>query len=117
MNEEYQLIFIFASVIIGVVSAAYFYVSAGIFVDFLKWPIKVIAGGMFIITIGVLLAAYISYESSFGATLTLHDIPLSAFFYILYIVGSLMIAIGARGFKHRPSSKNTVVDVSLGKIV
>ena len=117
MTEQFQIVFIFASVIIGVISAAYFYVSAGIFMDFLKWPIKVIAAGMFVITIGVLLAAYISYESSLGVSLLVRNIPFSAIFYVVYIVGSVMIAIGARGLKHRPSSKNNVVDVSLGKIV
>jgi hypothetical protein len=110
MSDTVGLILIFISVIVGVVSAAYFYISIGIFMDALKRPLKLISSGMFIIALGVLLAAFISYESDQGIVLMLYNIPLSAYFYVLYILGSLMIAMGARQFTHRPK---TVVDVSL----
>jgi uncharacterized protein YacL len=113
MNETYQLIFIFASVIIGVVSTAYFYLSAGIFMPLLQRPLKSIAAGMFIIAIGVLLAAFISYEAEQGIVLDFYGIPLAAYFYVLYIVGSIMIAFGARQFTHHPKK---VMDVSLQEV-
>ncbi|OHA16438.1 MAG: hypothetical protein A3C79_02340 [Candidatus Taylorbacteria bacterium RIFCSPHIGHO2_02_FULL_45_28] len=114
MSNQYELIFIFASVIIGVVSASYFYISAGVFdrLNLLQRPLKWIAAGMFIIAIGVLMAAFISYEAKLGFELIFYGLPLQVLFYILYIIGSLMILIGARRFTHR-SLKDNVVDVSL----
>lgn len=58
---------------------------------------------MFTISIGVLLAAVITYESKFGInTLIFMGIPLQVFFYVLYIVGSVFIFVGARKFAYRP---------------
>ena len=111
MSDRFQLILIFFAVMFGVVSAAYFYQSAGIFMELLKKPLKLIATGMFIIAIGVMIAAVISYESSLGYVLALYGVPLTAYFYILYIVGSIFILVGARNFTKRPSQK--VVDVSM----
>jgi MFS family permease len=113
MTNKLELALIFVAVIIGVVSAAYFYVSAGIFMDLLKRPLKLISSGMFVIAIGVLLAAFISYESSLGLSAYFYGIPLQAAFYVLYIVGSIMIAFGARQFTAHPKGK--VQDVSMGK--
>ena len=98
----------------GVVSATYFYASAGIFMNLLKKPLRLVSSGMFLIALGVLLAAFISYESGQGVNFYISGIPLSAFFYVLYIIGSIVIAIGARQFSTHPSGK--VVDVSLNKV-
>ncbi len=111
MAEKIQLILIFVAVICGVLSATYFYLSAGIFMNLLRKPLQLISSGMFLIAIGVLLAAFISYEAQFGISLLFYDIPLSALFYILYIIGSITIAMGARQFATHP--KGQVVDVSM----
>ncbi len=113
MINQFELIFIFAAVIIGVISAAYLYVSAGIFLDLLKRPLKLISSGMFVIAIGVLLAAFISYESNLGFTVWLYGLPLQILFYLLYIIGSIMIVLGARKFTTHPKQK--VADVSMGQ--
>jgi uncharacterized membrane protein len=105
MTNKLELILIFFSVICGVISAAYLYASADIFVNLLKRPIKYISAGMFIISIGVLLAAFLSYESQFGLNFTFRGIPLQAFFYLFYLAGSVLIAIGARQFTHKPTQK------------
>ncbi len=102
MANKIELILIFFSVICGVISAAYLYASADIFVNLLRRPIKYISGGMFIIAIGVLLAAFISYESQLGSAFLFYGIPLQAFFYLFYLAGSVLIAIGARQFTHKP---------------
>lgn len=114
MSNEIQLILIFVAVICGVLSTAYFYLSAGIFMNLLRKPLQLISSGMFLIALGVLLAAFISYEAQLGVTVIFYGIPASAFFYILYIIGSITIAIGARHFAKHPNS--TVVDVSMKKI-
>ncbi len=114
MTDQLELIFIFFSVIIGVVAAAYFYISAGVFVhlNLLQRSLQLISSGMFIIAIGVLMAAFISYESKLGFELIFYGLPLQVLFYIIYIIGSLLILVGSRGFTHR-SRKDNVVDVSL----
>lgn len=114
MVSQFELIFIFSSVIIGVLSAAYFYVSAGVFdhLHTLRHSLKWIAAGMFIIAIGILMAAFISYEAKLGFELIFYGFSLQVFFYMIYILGSLMVLIGARQFTHR-SHKDNVVDVSL----
>jgi hypothetical protein len=112
MANQIQIILIFAAVIIGVVSAVYFYQSAGVFIKLLRKPLRLISGGMFVITLGVLLAAFISYEAQIGyAFVSYGFLPISTYFYILYIIGSVMIAFGARQFTARPSAE--VVDVAL----
>src|SRR4051812_41709534 len=102
MNSQIELIMIFSSVIFGVIAAAYFYTSAGIFMDLLKRPIRLIASGMLVISIGVLVAAWISFEQTQGYDMILYGIPVAAYFYVLYIVGSILILLGARKFTHRP---------------
>jgi hypothetical protein len=59
----------------------------------------------------VLLAAFISYEEQQGLILYFYNLPLQALFYVIYIIGSLMIMVGARKFTYRPHAD--VVDVSL----
>ncbi len=105
MTNQYELILVFVAVLTGVISATYFYQSAGIFVPLLQRPLKLISSGMFLISIGVLLAAFISYESGQGVSFIVYGIPLPAIFYVLYIIGSLMIVWGARGFTYRPRAK------------
>lgn len=111
--DQYELILIFISVIVGIVTASYFYISAESFarMRLFQSSLKYIALGMFIIAVAVLLAAFISYEAKQGFDLLLYGIQLQVFFYILYIVGSVSILIGARKFTSRP--KDSVVDVSL----
>lgn len=116
MIAEYELIFIFFSVIIGVIAAAYFYLSAGAFdhLHLLQRPLKWIAAGMFLIAVGVLMAAFISYEEQQGFQLYFYELPLQVLFYIIYIIGSIMILVGARKFTASP--RESVVDVSLQKV-
>ncbi|MBP6858253.1 MAG: hypothetical protein KBC33_00260 [Candidatus Pacebacteria bacterium] len=111
--DQYELILIFIAVIIGVVTAAYIYLSAESFprLRLFQSSLKYIALGMFIIAVGVLLAAFINYEAKQGFDLLLYGVPLQAFFYVLYIVGSISILMGARRFTARP--KEPIVDVSL----
>lgn len=111
--DQYELILIFMAVIVGVVTAAYFYVSAESYsrLRLFQSSLKYLALGMFVIATGVLLAAFINYEAHQGFDLLLYGVPLQAVFYILYIIGSVFILIGARRFTSRP--KESVVDVSL----
>ncbi len=112
-SDQYELVLIFIAVIVGVITAAYIYLSAESFprLRLFQSSLKYIALGMFIIAIGVLLAAFISYEAKQGFDLLLYGVPLQAFFYVLYIIGSVFILMGARRFTARP--KEQVVDVSL----
>lgn len=112
MNQT-LLILIFAAVMTGVVSAAYLYETVGGMLNLLKKPLRTIATGMFVMAVGVLLAAFISYESSLGVELAFNGMPLSAYFYVLYIIGSLFILVGSRGLGSRIPKKT--VDVSLGE--
>jgi MFS family permease len=112
MINQLELVLIFGAVIIGVISAGYFYTTSGIFNDLLKKPLKIIASGMFIIAIGVLLAAFISFEAEQGITVLVYGIPLSAAFYITYIIGSVMIAIGARHFSSKPKTETVMPNIN-----
>lgn len=100
--EVFQLVLVFISVIAGVVAAVYFYLSTDIFMNLLKRPLKLISSGMIIMTIGVLMAAVISFEARTGVVFVVYDLPIEMFFYFSYIVGSIMILAGARQFVHRP---------------
>lgn len=102
MTGAYELILIFAAVICGVLSAAYFYETSDIFTDALRKPLRLISIGMMTIAVGVLIAATISYAETFGVILVFYNFPLQAYFYILYIIGSIFIAIGANKFTYRP---------------
>lgn len=103
------LIAIFASVIIGVLSAAYFYQSSSVFMDALRKPLKWIGGGMIIISVGVLISAGLSYEMSQGYTINFLGLPLATFFYILYLLGSIMIAYGASKLTRKPKPIGSAV--------
>ena len=100
--DQFQLILVFFSVICGVVSAVYFYQSTDIFMNLLQRPLKLISSGMIIMTLGVMLAAVISYEAGLGVRFVIAGVPLEAVFYIAYIIGSGMILLGARKFAARP---------------
>ena len=104
VSDRFQLIMIFSSVIIGVISAAYFYLSTDIFMDLLKRPLRIIATGMIIMTIDVLLAAFITYEQSRGIAFSFYGLPLQAIFLAFYIIGSVLIGVGARRFTHRATA-------------
>lgn len=102
MKPTYDLAFVLIAIIIGVISTGYFYHSAGIFVDLLKKPLRLISSGMMLMTFGILLAVFISYSSSLGIVTLIYGVPVQALFYLLYIVGSIMILAGARQFAMRP---------------
>lgn len=104
MSDKFELMFIFFSVICGVLSAAYFYQTSAIFTNLLKKPLHMIAGGMIVMSVGVLLAAFISYESKAGIDFIIYGIPLQALFYFMYIVGSVIIFLGARKLIYRPQN-------------
>jgi hypothetical protein len=102
MPATLELILIFVAVICGVLSATYFYQISDSFPRVMKSAIKWIAWGMLVIASGVLIAAYISYAERFGAAIYLYGFPLQAYFFILYIVGSVFIAVGAHKFVTSP---------------
>ena len=102
MIIDIKTILIIIAVIIAGFSIAYLYFSAEIFVNILKRPLKLISWGMFSIDLGVLLVTIISYEASQGVDLSLFSLPLSMYFYLLYIFGSILVVWGARQFKHSP---------------
>jgi hypothetical protein len=108
MTNQFELGLVFFSVLCGVLSATYLYRSADIFVTILKRPLKYISSGIMTIAAGVLLAAFLSYESQLGVSFVYFGIPLQAVFFLLYIVGSILIFIGARQFSLRPKQKSTV---------
>lgn len=102
-SDKFELVFIFFSVICGVVSAAYFYQSTDIFINLLKRPLRMISSGMIIMSLGVLLAAFLSYEAKSGLRFIVYGIPLEAVFYFMYIIGSIIILFGARKLVSHPN--------------
>lgn len=100
--DKFELVFIFFSVICGVISATYFYQSTDIFTNLLKRPLRMISSGMIVMSLGVLLAAFLSYESKMGFRFAFYGIPLEALFYSMYIIGSIIILLGARKLVSRP---------------
>jgi hypothetical protein len=96
-----QPILIILAVIIGGGAIAYFYFSADIFTDILKKPLRMISAGMFAIDLGVVVVAFITYESSRGVDINLLGVPLSTCFYILYFIGSIGVILGSRKFARR----------------
>ena len=102
MINQLELTLIVAAVLVGVISATYFYLEAGVFMKLLQRPLRMIAIGMFVISLGVMLSAYISYMSNAGQSAELAGVPLAAAFYWLYLLGSILIAFGARKFASKP---------------
>lgn len=101
--QNFQFILVLVSLIIGMVSVVYFYQSTGIFVNLLKKPLKLISSGMILISFGILLAVFISFYQNQGYAIFIKGVPISALFFLLYIIGSIMIFIGARQFSRRPA--------------
>ena len=101
-TQNLQLILILASLIIGMISAIYFYQSTEIFVETLQKPLKLISSGMIVISFGILLAVFIFFQQDQGNKILLFGVPIYALFYILYIIGSALIFMGAKQFTRKP---------------
>lgn len=103
MADTFELILILVSLIIGMLSALYFYESTGIFTGLLQKPLKYISTGFIMIMFGVLIAVFILYQEKLNRVIYLFDfLPLQALFFLLYIFGSIFIYMGARQFSIRP---------------
>lgn len=115
-TAQIQGIMIYSSVLCGVLSAGYMYQSViDIFMPGLRKALRLIALGLVCFTFGVLLAAFIIFSPELGVSIDPHYINiLSAGFYMLYIIGSILVIMGARRFALRPAKKT--VDVSLQKV-
>lgn len=100
--QNLELILIFISIIIGMISLGYFYQSSSIFVSLLKRPLQLISGGMMLMMLGVLVAAFISIAEMNGVAILIVGFPIQVLFYLVYIVGSIIIFMGARQFVHKP---------------
>jgi uncharacterized protein YacL len=105
MNNNIQFILVLFSLIVGITSAVYFYQASEIFVNFLQKPLKLISSGMITISFGILIAVFISFYQTQGYPITLLNLPVSVLFFLMYIIGSLMILSGARQFSRKPASK------------
>jgi len=102
MDSDIKLVAVISAVIIAAFSIAYLYFSADIFVNVLRKPLRLISWGMYCLDFGVLLVTIVSYEAANGHYLSLAGIQLGVFFYLFYVVGSVLIILGAREFKHSP---------------
>lgn len=100
--NNFELILILFSIIIGLLSAIYFYKSSEIFTSILQKPLKYISTGVILIMLGIFLAVFISFENSMGNVVYIYILPANALFFLLYIVGSIFIFAGARKFSHKP---------------
>ncbi len=108
---------IFVAVICGVFSAGYMYESViKIFMPGLRKALRLIALGLTCFTFGVLLASLLVYSPELGVAISVSPYAnlLSAVFYLIYILGSLLVFLGSRQFNARPA--RGVVDVSLNKL-
>ena len=103
MGEQAKLILIILVTGIVAISVGYLYLSANIFVNALKKPIRLVSLGMFLIDLGVLLVGVVSYQTFLGSDFMFLDISLSQYFYVLYVAGSMFVIMGARQFSHRPT--------------
>jgi hypothetical protein len=101
--QSLEFVLVLVSLIIGMVSAVYFYQSTDIFLYSLKMPLKLISSGMILISFGILLAVFISYFQNQGQEILLLNIPISALFFLMYIAGSVLIFLGARQFVSKSS--------------
>ena len=101
--QSLEFVLVLVSLIIGMVSAVYFYQSTDIFLYSLKMPLNLISSGMILISFGILLAVFISYFQNQGQEILLLNIPISALFFLMYIAGSVLIFLGARQFVSKSS--------------
>lgn len=102
MNDNIQYILVLISLIIGIISAVYFYESTGIFVNLLQKPLRLISSGMIVISFGILLSVFISFYQNLGYSIAIMNVPISVLFFLMYLIGSLMIFSGARQFSIKP---------------
>ena len=102
MSDNIRMILITIAVLAGAISILYFYFSADIFVNLLKRPLRFISVGMLLIDIGVLFVTFFSYGALKGEDFALLGVPLSTYFYIFYVVGSVLVILGAKQFKRSP---------------
>lgn len=100
--DTYELVLILFSLIVGMLSALYFYQSSDIFTSLLQKPLKYISTGVIMIMLGIFLAVFIAFEHSIGYIVYIYTIPLNAVFFLLYIFGSVFIFLGARQFSRKP---------------
>jgi hypothetical protein len=103
-HKTLELVLVLFSLIVGMLSALYFYQSTSIFTSLLQKPLKYISTGVIMIMLGIFLAVFISFEQSLGYAVYVYTIPLNALFFLLYIFGSVFIFIGARQFSRRPTN-------------
>jgi len=108
MGEQATMILIIIVTGIVAISVGYLYLSANIFVNALKKPIRLVSLGMFLIDLGVLLVGVITYETYEGLNLSFLNISLSQYFYVLYVAGSVFVILGARKFSHRPAQNQQI---------
>ena len=101
--DTFQLVLILFSLIVGMLSALYFYESTDIFTELLQKPLKYISTGVIMIMLGIFLAVFISFEHSIGNVVYIYIFPLNILFFLLYIIGSVFIFMGARKFSHKPA--------------
>ena len=102
MINTFELVLILFSLIVGLLSALYFYQSTDIFTSILQRPLKYISTGVIMIILGIFLAVFIAFEQSIGRVVFIYTVPLEVLFFLLYIIGSVFIFIGARQFSHKP---------------
>lgn len=102
MINTFELVLILFSLIVGLLSALYFYQSTDIFTSILQRPLKYISTGVIMIILGIFLAVFIAFEQSLGRAVFVYTVPLEVLFFLLYIVGSIFIFMGARQFSHKP---------------
>ena len=98
MSSILQTTLTILAILIGAAAIAYFYFSTDIFTDILKRPLKIISVGMLIINLGVILVAFMAYESSQGNDINFFGLPISTCFYALYFLGSFLVIFGSRKF-------------------
>lgn len=101
-HNALELSLVLFSLIVGMLSALYFYQSTDIFTTLLQKPLKYISTGVMMIMLGIFLAVFISFEQSLGYAVYVYIFPLNALFFLLYIVGSIFIFMGARQFSNKP---------------
>ncbi len=99
--QNLQFVLILVSLLVGIISAIYFYLSTDIFVNILKKPLRLISSGMIVISFGILMAVFITFYQNQGQQILLFNIPTSAFIFLIYIIGSSLIFSGARQFTRK----------------
>lgn len=102
ITNPFELVLILFSLIVGMLSALYFYQSTDIFTSVLQKPLKYISTGVIMIILGIFLAVFMAFEHSIGRVVFVYTVPMEVLFFLLYIMGSIFIFMGARQFSHKP---------------